>query len=336
MTRQSGFTLIELLISLGLALGLVVAILQVYRLGTALLRWQVEAARLEENGRYALGLIARELEMAGFFARLPASALQEASAALPSGAPQPGTPDCGASAGWALDAATPLDILDNHSGDEARFQSGKRLSCLPEASLLAGSDALAVKRSAALPTHSPDSTAPRRGLILPRWFLRTGGGEPASLVWRDEADGAPAVDSTQDWWEWRASIFYLRDYSAAPGDGVPSLCQERLAGTLRSVCLVEDVEALQVEIGVDRDADGVADDYLASPSPEALDTAVSARVFLLLRSRDAVFSRPQAVDFQLGAQPYRAEPDRHLRRLFARTVRLPNLSPGVLSHASAD
>lgn len=317
MKRSAGVTLVELLLSIALALLLLAAVLQVYLIGKAVLRWQVEVARMEESGRHALGLLVRELRMAGFFGR-------EVLSDLPP--PDPGAPDCGDVPGWVLGLREPLDILDSFSGGVARFTSGTRLACLPESRLVTGSDALAVKRSAALPSLFSGLEPGLRPLRWSRWYLVNGAAGPAELVFVDAAGNASrSMSDEATWWELHTHIFYLRDYSQDPGDGIPTLCDARLGSTMRSVCLVEGVERLQIEFGIDGDADGVPETLLRAPDAAQLASAMTAHVHVLTRSLSKVHRLPRAQSLQLGATIIDFPPDRYLRRVFSATVSLHNV-----------
>lgn len=322
MKRWRGLTLVELLLSIALALFLVAAILQVYRVGKSMLRWQVEIARMEENGRHALGLLVRELSMAGFFGRA-------ALADLP--APGPGAPACGD--GWVLDLRAPLDILDDFGGGAARFASGARLDCLPESRLVTGADSLAIKRTAALPSRAGGAEPQLRELTHSRWYLVTAGAGAARALFVD-AGGDPSspVPAGGTWWQLRVGIFYLREYSQAPGDGIPALCEERLGSDMRSVCLVEGVERLQLEFGVDTDADGAADTLVTSPTPAQLADTVTAHVHVMMRSLGELHRQPQAQSPQLGDTVLALSPDRYLRRVYSATVRLHNVRAQAGTH----
>ncbi|MEQ8517277.1 MAG: PilW family protein, partial [Chromatocurvus sp.] len=114
--------------------------------------------------------------------------------------------------------------------------------------------------------------------------------------------------------------------SQDPGDDIPVLCDERLGSSMRSVCLVEGVERLQVEFGIDSDGDGIADSLIRAPTPSQLAAAVSAHVHLLVRSLRELQRRPQVESLRLGVTAVDLPPDRYLRRVFSATVPLHNIS----------
>lgn len=317
MKRTAGVTLVELLLSMTLAMLLVASVLQVYRIGKAVLRWQVEVARMEESGRHALGLLVRELRMVGFFARESMPELPDSTAAAPA---------CGDEPGWSLNLQTPLDMLNDFSGDAARFTSGARLTCLPESRLVSGADALVIKRSAALPSLTAGREPRLRPLRRARWYLVTAAAGPSEIAFVDASGrSSRSMAGGSTWWELHTHVFYLRDYSREPGDDIPTLCDERLGSTMRSVCLVEGVESLQIEFAIDADGDGAAETLLRAPGPGQLTAATAAHVHVLTRSLNPVHRRPRAQSQQLGATAVDLPADRYLRRVFSATVSLHNL-----------
>ena len=152
--------------------------------------------------------------------------------------------------------------------------------------------------------------------------------------------GRIATDDTRvSLWEAVAKIFYIRNYSD-PGnrnDGVPALCMEELVKeTMQTRCMVEGVENLQLEVGVDTDGNRVANLYLSPGQVTAPEDAVSARVHLLVRSVDPVFGLRDAKTYRLGQQQVSMPGDRYLRRVFSTTVQLRNLVPRSILVAPGD
>jgi hypothetical protein len=92
--------------------------------------------------------------------------------------------------------------------------------------------------------------------------------------------------------------------------------------TLR--CLVEGIEEMQVEFGIDTDADGVANQYQAAPSSSDMANAVVARIYLLVRSIDELSGYQNTKTYQLGQRTVGARNDGYLRRVFSTTVQVRN------------
>jgi len=65
--HQHGISLVEILVSLVISLFLLAGIVQVYVGNKSSYAFTNSISRIQENGRYAMEVMARELRMAGFF-----------------------------------------------------------------------------------------------------------------------------------------------------------------------------------------------------------------------------------------------------------------------------
>ena len=180
-------------------------------------------------------------------------------------------------------------------------------------------------------------TVSRDGLLAPdvssysarRWYLQVSPDRPPEwrkLAFPDLA-GIAVSDDRVSLWEAVARIFYIRNYSD-PGDredGLPVLCMEELAkDAMLTRCLVEGVENMQLELGIDTDGDSVANRYVSPAEVRDYVGAVSTRVSLLLRSVYPVAGLRDTRIYRLGPSRVSAPGDGHLRRVFSTTVELRN------------
>jgi hypothetical protein len=255
--------------------------------------------------------------MAGFFGGLAeVSALSAVTVAGDCGTPH-----------WALDPAAPLGLVNDHRGAARPVGvDGHAFSCVNGGDVAPGTDLLAVKRSIAEPSVLRGRAA--RDLSAddsPRWYLHLRAGEEPAwrlLAPRDLEELAGAPDS---YWEASARVFFIRRYSTAPGDGVPALCMETLAGNRMLVrCLVEGVETMQFEVGVDDDGDGIANRYLTAPVAADMAKAVTVRIALLLRTIAPVQGFLGGLDYVLPGGIMVSGHDAFPRRLVTTTARLRN------------
>lgn len=314
-----GFLLVDLLVSLFLGVLLSAALVSSYLAFKRHYLHTQQLERLQENGRHALRLLTRELAMAGFY-----GGLVDTSALAPRGV----TGDCGG-AYWALDAAAPLGLVNEHAGGTAPLGvDGTSYDCVDGAAVVVGTDLLAIKRSFAAASVLRGVVDPTLTLgDTPAWYLRLHAG--AAPDWRQHsARQLPGIAQPQDsYWQASARVFFVRDHSTAPGDALPTLCMEALAGQgMRTQCLVEGVEDLQVTLGVDTNGDGRTDRYLAAPAAHDLARASSARVEVLLRAIEPVPGHVETATYRLGGRAHPATGDPYPRRVFAATVRLRNLA----------
>ena len=100
---SSGLSLVELLISLLLGLFLTSGIVSVYLGSKQNYFYEEQAARIQENGRYAMRLLQRELTMAGFFGGVLAmDAVTPASVGI----------GC-STTDWALNGLDPVELVND-------------------------------------------------------------------------------------------------------------------------------------------------------------------------------------------------------------------------------
>jgi hypothetical protein len=193
-----------------------------------------------------------------------------------------------------------------------------------------GTDLLSVKRTAAEASVRQGQVA--EGITsstVQSWYLRLVAGEPKDwekVATVDLLDPAN-VNPSESYWKAVTRIFFIRGYSDAedPDDATPTLCMETIAGDgMTSRCLVEGVENMQFDFGIDTDADGVPNLYKSAPTAEELQHAVVANVHLLLRSINPVSGLKNGKTYTLGQKVVTARHDSYLRRVFSSTVLLRN------------
>ena len=91
-------------------------------------------------------------------------------------------------------------------------------------------------------------------------------------------------------------------------------------------CLVEGIENLQVEFGVDSNnpPDYIPEFFTATPTATQLETAVAARIYLLSRSINELPGYTNDKTYVLGETTVAAADDGHYRRVLQTTVMLRN------------
>ena len=316
---SSGMTIVELLVSMLLGLLLIAGMISAYLSASRHYAYEEQMARMQENGRYAMRLLSREFAMAGFYGGMPSSVGIPAASV--------GT-DCSAG-DWALDVRNPLDLINDYAGQSPPVsQHLAAFSCLDRTAIAWHTDLVAIKRTAAeaslqrgIPAESLTSST------VEAWYLRVVSGiAPTWEILRpiDLRSPSRALPSLS-YWEAISRIFFIRKYSEERGDAIPSLCMETLAGdALTARCLVEGVENLQVEFGVDTDEDGVPNRYIAAPTAAQLQHAVAVKIHLLLRSIGTLPGHRDDKTYRLGVKALPATHDAYLRRVLSSTVLLRN------------
>jgi len=325
--RQRGMSLIELMIALAIGLVISASVLTVYVNTSRNFALDERYGRMQENARYALRVLGEDLVMADFWGQLVSTDAITTGLTVSLG-------DCG-NAPAVFDADTAL-LFNNHhdAGATAHFAPCATVS----ASRQGASDVVAIKRVAGSPTaqvfvdaadtDGDGDTAETistgiASLDNGSVYLRTNGVSGSLL---DNASGGnpPPVG----WADWRylPRIYFVRNHFQSPGDNVPALCRLDLDDDELDElsCLAEGVEDMHLEFGLDTDADGDANRFTATPTAAELETAVSVRVHLLVRSSQPVPFYTNSKSFRLGGAVIPAANDGFLRSVYSTTVAIRN------------
>lgn len=326
---QKGFSLIELMIAMLLGLLLVGGIIGVFLEGRRNFVQDEQVARVQENGRYALRLIAREISMGGFMGGVVD--LDKFGTTAPTTCLE-----------WLRTPQPIYEVNNNASTTTSPFTCMTASFPVAGAGTTAhGTDVIAIKRVADTPIVDSGGT-PVTTLTAGKTYavIANGGRGTAALSLGSTLDltpGAGIVDTGAGTttgvsvWDYYAKILYLDD-----DEGVPSLCMRRLSTTAASAppnkeCFVQGIEDLQLQLGVDTDDDGIANQYI-SDSTVGLGVGgavvekniVSVRVYLLARSIDPIRDFPaEARTYALGSETV-ATNDQYFRRVYETTVRVRN------------
>jgi type IV pilus assembly protein PilW len=371
---QGGFSLIELMIALTLGLILVAGVAALSHNSSQIYRSLSGTSQQTENGRYALEIIAEDLQHAGYFgtfdpnpsfvvdpestsAQQVASRQQELLTALPAEPPSP----CGEApamatadlvAGLSIGLLLPVTGWNNPMAVQPEFND-----CIPEnADLLSGTDVLAIRRADTGVTplgtlqsgkgngnayiqatfnqfvigvcSSPTACIGLRR--LPSGIDSPAQGPAANLFGLTLRDGTMA-----DIRRYHTHVYFIRPWSSQPGDGIPTLVRSVLtnSGNLPKMTaepLVEGVENMQLQYGVDNDIDGSPEQYVNDPgSVVGWANVVSVRVNLLVRTleRDPTYSDSKKT-YDLGGGNVITPPGDQLgfrRHVFSSVARLKNI-----------
>lgn len=309
-SQQLGFSLIELLIALGLGLVLSTGVVLVFVQNNRSAVQDEELARVLENGRYVMRTISRELAMSGYWGKFLDVSTTTLDPSIAIGL------DCGDGVNpWALDLEN-LRFLN----DASQATVAATYSCLPSADVVPGSDIIAMKRVA-------DSAVLDAALVTNQVYMRTNS-VAATMFLGGAAGTPPAIAGTAVNWPYLPSIYYLRSYSFSPGDGIPSLCRASLDNSappnMTSECLVEGVENLQLEFGIDDDDDAIADYFVSVPTAAEARESVVVRIHVMVRSLNEIPNYTNDKTFNVGPVNIAAANDGFFRRIFSTTILLRN------------
>lgn len=293
LCRQSGFSLVELMIAMTLGLLLTAAVGALFFANKRNYEQNSRIAEMQDNARFALQALSRDLSMAGFLGGMTDPGLMNTdSDTLPA---LPG--DCGPGAdgepGWAYDTA-PLEFLNDVSAAEATAA----YTCLDSGDITVRTDIVSIRRVAGLESDRIEVPGEAPTLSPNLFYLRTNrtvgslffsGAEAAN-----PAGGHPPDTPPMSFWDYTVRLYYVRPYAVEAGDGIPTLCRKFLAGGtaagIDTECVAEGVENVQIAFGIDTDGDGTANRYQPDPTVADLNRAVTARIQLLMRAARPDFS----------------------------------------------
>ncbi len=350
--RQQGLTLIELMIALTLGLIAIAALVAVFMSSNLNYRQNEALATVQDNARFALDALSRDLAMAGYWGgvRPPDAALNLKVSAAASGAVAKASAagDCGPAtqaAGyyWLFDVGVAL-VFRNHTPNTPAIDLA--FSCLLPASIQPDTDVLMIRRVSGEAALTVSGTTTVGATTANRFYVKTNqnsgslfrAGSSFSLAGPadcPDSSGVSAVcqpsSAPVQVYAYTPQIYYIRNYLRSAGDGIPILCRRYLDDTtatpaMTEDCLAEGVENLQIEWGIG--SSDTVDNYVSNPTPTQLEKARTARIHILVRASGKNSSgSSDAKTFTLAdySRTYDPATDaRVLRRAFTTTVQLKN------------
>lgn len=348
-SRQSGVTLIELMIGLGLGILLLFGVGLLFTQNKQSYRQNEEIARLQEEARFALEELARDISMTGFIAEtvdttaifIGASDDDEAVFHGATGT----TVNCGptgAARNWFYDFEEGLVESSLLIGDNLASGAAAQAlySCIDAARFHVATDTIGIKRTSGAPSGFLNTAAvppaPTQ-LVAPagRVYVRENGTRAVLYQSPDLPDaGDRAVAQPYRDWEYSPKIYYVRNFGVTAGDGVPTLCRIRLVGDgtggrppqHTEECIAQGVEDLQIEYGLDTFDDGSANVYVTNPDAEDLTRVVSVRIYLLMRTINEDVGYRDNRTYVLSNKAAYTPGDRFHRRIYSSTVVVNNVN----------
>ena len=330
VSLESGFTLVEMMVALAVGLFLVGGLVSLL-VSTSASRMELDKSSNQlESGRYALQLLSEEVRHAGFLGTY-----------MPSGAAAT-TPDPCDTTGANFPTVIPLSFPVFIYGYDGATTAP---SCVT--TRLAGTAILVVRR---VSTTSTPAASPVAGEVYfqslscvsvppnPNLFVISTGG--FTLQTKDCATLAPLN-------KYMVRVYYVSSCNVcSPSDNIPTLkVAEYVLGAMTVTPLVENIENLQVDYGIDMDGDGSPDCYVNNPSSTATACAtpasyvwtdpiqnwsnvVSVRIHVLARNNDTSGGWTDTRTYDLGLAGTYTPPagDRYKRHAYSAVARVVNVS----------
>lgn len=342
-----GFSMVELLIALTIGLLLLGGLTMIFVNSSEASRELQKTAQQVENGRYAIDILTRDLQHAGFYGHLHE---------LP---PVPASADpCETGSAANLFAALPLAVQGYTAPDLSTVADVSATTCddiglLTTSNMSPGSDVLVVRRT------STERLAPTDVAVTNEAYLQATGtqgevqfgngaaignnkanGSASTLFFKDGVTAAPIRKLD-------VHVYFVAPCSIGSGtngvctasdDSIPTLKRlalESVGGTLKMqiVPLVEGIEYFKIEYGVDTQptavnaatglsGDATADSFVATPADWS--QAIAAEVYILARNTLPTPHHTDDKSYTLGATTVAAANDHFKRHVYTAAVSIMN------------
>jgi type IV pilus assembly protein PilW len=347
--RQQGLSLVELMIALTIGLLLVTGLTLIFVNSSQANRELQKTAQQIENGRYAMDLLSMDLRLAGFYGHLhnlpPAAAL-----------PDP----CETASDTNLRDALAFPVQGYRAANLASIPDVSATSCDDKGLLVAGnlrpgSDVVVIRRASTVALTRPGGTASQNEVYIQASGTTAQIQIPAATVALDNNNNALGAVSTiflhdgltpAPIRKYHVHVYFVAPCSVGSGAGgicaagddtIPTLKRLELtsvggaAASMRLVPLVEGIEYLKLEYGVDNlpatinistglVGDATVDSYATVPADWS--QVISARVHVLARNTEPSSDFTDDKTYTLGTIVVPAANDRFKRHAYVSEVRL--------------
>lgn len=321
LKKQQGLSLVELMVAIVLGLILVAGVIELFVNNRQAYRVQDAQSRLQENGRYAMKVLTQSIERAGYLGCATRSALNINNML--------DTPN-----GYLWDFTTPIEG-NEATGTNQWTPARDSLITSP----VGGSDILTIRtieppelRVVSHPTTGAPGSADitvnsGHGLeagnivlahdcVAGAIFELTSGTTSAGILRHNKTLG---YNFGAGWVNKIATnSFYIRTRANMP---VPSLYLKN--GTSNPNEIIEGIESMQIQYGVDTSGNGSADAYQTANQVGNWNNVVSVRINLVMVSVENNLTLNNSQPYRLDGKVITPN-DRRLRRVFTRTVTLRN------------
>ncbi len=314
--RHSGLTLVELMVAITISLILIAGVSQIYLSTKQSFRMNDSASRMQENGRFAIEFLARDLRMADFWGCTQQVTQNDV---VGGGGINIGLGGLSGTDGTGLNGSDTIRIQGAYGSgititppymptpsSALHITAGNGLNQGDIAIVSDCKDGDIFQITNANPNTSGQANHNPGGSVSP-------GNQTGDLSKPYGSDGEARL------YRVRSLQYYLQNNA----NGEPALIRDDGTTQLE---LVDGVEDMQIWYGEDTTGDGSADRYLTAASG-ALDfeRVVSVRVHLLLRSyADNIVDSPQTYTYDGSSV---TAGDRRLRQAYTTTVTIRSRAP---------
>jgi len=295
--RQSGISMVEILVALTLSILLTLVIGQIYISNSQAYRLQEAQSRIQENGRFALEFLSKDVRRVGSMGCL--SVLNK--------------PLVIANSSPSITPATSIQGYDADQTTSYPVPSSTSATWNPTApsgvGALAGTDILSIQFAEPCGGHLQTpitgmTPSPSSNLSSTNTCSITAGTTELVLsdcsqseIFRSDSNSTISIsgtsNNTQDHFTYShgldAEVMVVRAYTyfiqSFPGNGEPTLYRlDNIAATPNPQPLIEGIEDMQLHYGVDLNADWSVDQYVTAGNVSNWANVIAIRVDLVIRS----------------------------------------------------
>ena len=344
-----GLSLVELMVALTIGLIILAGVSTLFVSSRKTYTTQDRLARLQENARFAMQFLIKDLRLAGYYGCLDEISSDTVHSTINS-------------TGFTYDAGTPIEGL-NSVGGTVSTPTGTwypSTSTAVPSGIKLGTDAVTIRMqdvatAVDLRADMPQPSAELKVTSLSNFttndilmisdcssadlFQVTSTNGSALTVQHQSGTGTPGNKNPPDGWlsksyappaqvmRFLTRRYYIRDNA----NGIPSLYRDDNGGAATE--LVEGIESLKISYGKDTNGDNVPNIYL-KPGDTGLTSAadwssvVSVRIGILARTVNTKDTDVDSGTYDIdgnGSTDFTAPGDRNKRRVFQATVLLRNL-----------
>lgn len=348
---MTGFSLVELMVALGLSLLLLAGVVAIFSSSRVAYESTDQLSRVQETGRFALDQLSRHIRSAGFTgcSRQPtaiASALNaKTNASLEYGfvdSPPVLGYDTSGAGNWSPALDPTIQALTPSEDSDVLVVRGARLDVVPMQvnQDMVGEDGITLDPTGTLVVKSASSIngiQPGVGTVLMAYscegvsfFFANAAGTTLNRPISDQDTTPGNVTNSTSYPFLKAAevvpvetvIYYVGAASAPAPEGMTSLW--RKAGAANAEELVQGVERMQVEYGVDLQGDRVVDEYRPASTVGNWDRVLSVRIAMLVSSVQEYGTDRDERTYQVLDTEVAPPRDRRLRDVFTTTVGIRN------------
>jgi Tfp pilus assembly protein PilW len=277
---HAGVSVIELMVAMAISLILLLGIVNIFIGSKESYRARENISMMQETARFGLESLTSAILMADHWGGVRSSDISISATGLTGG-----SGDCDSA--WITNIGQAIFGADGKSGISSVTGFA---DCVTNNKYIVNSDVLILRYAAGQPIINSGVQADTSSL-----HVRTSTGEKGTLfkggVDPVAATGLSDQDGTNNY-QYRVEAYYLRPCSVTTGgciDGIPTLVRlvfvlSPSGGQVTSEALVNGVEQIQYQYGIDASGDGQVEQFASATSVSNWNQVVAVRIDMLVRT----------------------------------------------------